>query len=380
MQWDIFCKVIDNFGDIGVCWRLACNLAERGEQVRLFIDDASALAWMAPAGHASVAVCDWAEAETAEPSAVVLETFGCELPSAFVGRMNRQTRHKPLNEGHQNPTQPIWINLEYLSAEPYAQRSHGLPSPQLSGPGAGLNKWFFYPGFAAASGGLLREADLPARQQRFDRNQWLAAAHLGITPHPAERIVSLFCYDNPQLPSLLAQLAREPTLLLTCPGAATQLSANILGSGLHQNQLRSIALPWLSHVDYDHLLWSCDLNLVRGEDSFVRAQWAGKPMIWQIYPQNDGVHARKLDAFLDLYLSTEFNLSSPSHAEFGRTVRETWHHWNGLKNTIHTLPEMVLWREQSQKWHHQLVQQTDLTHRLMAFAHNTRARNRTDLP
>jgi hypothetical protein len=23
LHWDIFCRVIDNFGDIGVCWRLA---------------------------------------------------------------------------------------------------------------------------------------------------------------------------------------------------------------------------------------------------------------------------------------------------------------------------------------------------------------------
>jgi uncharacterized repeat protein (TIGR03837 family) len=376
MQWDIFCKVIDNFGDIGVCWRLACNLAERGEQVRLFIDDASALAWMAPAGHARVAVCNWVEAETAEPSAVVLETFGCELPSAFVGRMNRQTRHKPLNDSHQNPIQPIWINLEYLSAEPYAQRSHGLRSPQLNGPGAGLNKWFFYPGFTAQSGGLLREADLLKRQLRFDRSKWLAK--LGITPHAAERVVSLFCYQNPQLPSLIEQLATEPTLLLTCPGAATQLSANILGASLQLKQLRAVALPWLTQIDYDHLLWSCDLNLVRGEDSFVRAQWAGRPMIWQIYPQNDGIHAQKLDAFLGLYLYVNPAAQTPENVEFQQALRQTWHGWNGLSAVIQTLPKMDLWHAQSQKWHHQLAQQTDLAHRLMAFAHNTGERNRTD--
>ncbi|MEO7887531.1 MAG: elongation factor P maturation arginine rhamnosyltransferase EarP, partial [Polaromonas sp.] len=44
LQWDIFCKVIDNFGDIGVCWRLAADLASRGHKVRLWVDDASALA------------------------------------------------------------------------------------------------------------------------------------------------------------------------------------------------------------------------------------------------------------------------------------------------------------------------------------------------
>ena len=55
-SWDIFCQVIDNFGDIGVCWRLAADLAARGHQVRLWVDDASALHWMAPQGAAGVEV------------------------------------------------------------------------------------------------------------------------------------------------------------------------------------------------------------------------------------------------------------------------------------------------------------------------------------
>ena len=56
MRWDLFCRVVDNFGDVGVCWRLACELARRGDAVRLWIDDASALAWMAPDGMAGVEV------------------------------------------------------------------------------------------------------------------------------------------------------------------------------------------------------------------------------------------------------------------------------------------------------------------------------------
>ncbi len=372
MHWDIFCKVIDNFGDVGVSWRLACNLAQRGERVRLFVDDASGLVWMAPAVHANIKICDWSEAETAQPNDVVVETFGCELPSAFVQGMTRQA------------VSPIWINLEYLSAEPYAERCHGLLSPQLSGPGAGLNKWFFYPGFTPQGGGLLREVGLLDRQKLFDSTSWLA--NLGLTLRPAEHIVSLFCYDNPQLPSLLEQLAQEPTLLLTCPGAATQLTANILGTSLKHQHLRATAMPWLKQADYDHLLWSCDLNLVRGEDSFVRAQWAGRPMIWQIYPQIDGVHAHKLNAFLNLYLSVNENGTAPENtpenasqnATFHQALRQTWHAWNGLNEGHQTLPKMVLWRAQSQKWQCHLAQQTDLTHRLMAFVRNKVGRNRTD--
>jgi uncharacterized repeat protein (TIGR03837 family) len=129
MLWDIFCKVIDNHGDIGVCWRLACDLATRGETVRLWIDDASALAWMAPGGQPGVQVGGWAQGSAfPAPGDVVIEAFGCDLPDSVVSAMASR------------PQPPRWINLEYLTAEGYAERSHRLPSPVLSGPGAGLVK------------------------------------------------------------------------------------------------------------------------------------------------------------------------------------------------------------------------------------------------
>ena len=130
LHWDLFCRVIDNFGDVGVAWRLARDLAARGQQVRLWIDDASALRWMAPTGApAGIEVLPWDQALTARSSAdVVIETFGCELPEAFVARM---AQRRPA---------PLWLNLEYLSAESYVERSHGLKSPQFSGPGRGLDR------------------------------------------------------------------------------------------------------------------------------------------------------------------------------------------------------------------------------------------------
>ena len=145
MVWDLFCRVIDNFGDIGVCWRLAAELGRRGQQVRLWTDDTAALVWMAPGalqgGTRGVQVIGWTDpAPDLRPGEVVVEAFGCAPPDRFVARM---AAARPA---------PVWINLEYLSAEPYVERSHGLVSPQFAGPGAGLQKWFFYPGFSAATG------------------------------------------------------------------------------------------------------------------------------------------------------------------------------------------------------------------------------------
>ena len=352
--WDIFCRVIDNFGDIGVCWRLSCDLAARGEQVRLWVDDASALAWMAPQGAAGVEVKPWPEGESRWPHSVgdvVIEAFGCDLPTALLRYMATQSRP------------PVWINLEYLSAETYVARCHGLPSPQQSGPAAGLVKHFFYPGFTAATGGLLRETSLRHRQEGFDKNLWLAAQ--GIPTEPSVRLVSLFAYDNPALPDLLHFLSQQPTRLIVTAGRhAARVAQWFAAHGQQHPLLQPHWLPHLTQTDYDHLLWACDLNVVRGEDSFVRAQWAARPFLWQIYPQQDGAHGPKLSAFLELFLAT----ADPTLAHWVSSLHQVW---NGLLPVL-AWPQSsatleATWAQHCQEWREQLCQQDDLSTQLMRF-------------
>lgn len=341
--WDLFCRVIDNHGDLGVCWRLAVDLAGRGLAVRLWVDDASALVWMAPQGHAGVQVLPWRADDPPTPGEVVIEAFGCDPPAAFVAAMRAA------------PHPPVWINLEYLSAEPYVERSHGLRSPVMSGPGAGLTKWFFYPGFTPATGGLLREPGRLETLAATARDPWLAT--LGLQARPDERLVNLFCYAGAPVESLLAALAGPPTLLLTTPGAATDaLQGHALPPGL-----RRAALPWLPQTAYDQLLHLCDLNLVRGEDSFVRAQWAGRPFLWQIYVQDDGVHEAKLEAFLGQLLKDE----PPALAQ---AVGQAFRAWNDLGvGGLDRLPPLADWQALTQRWRDRLLTQVDLTTQLLAF-------------
>ncbi len=339
MRWDLFCRVIDNHGDLGVCWRLARDLAARGDAVRLVVDDASALAWMAPQGAAGVEVLPWPDAAPATIGDVVIEAFGCDPPPAFVRAM---AQRRPL---------PVWINLEYLSAEAYVERSHGLPSPQ---PG-GLRKWFFYPGFTPRTGGLLREPGLLHEQAAFDRQAWLAAR--GWPTQRGERVISLFSYALPRLAEWLPALAAQPTLLLAAPGPAVAALRTLpLPPGL-----RVVELPWLTQPDYDRLLWSCDLNAVRGEDSFVRAQWAGAPLLWQIYPQHDGAHAPKLQAWLDRSLDG----AAPALA---LAVRRAQRRWNGLDAGVPELPDLQAWRTWQQSWRQRLLAEDDLATQLRSFA------------
>jgi uncharacterized repeat protein (TIGR03837 family) len=348
MRWDLFCRVIDNLGDIGVCWRLAADLASRGNTVHLWIDDASALAWMAPQVAAGVEVHGWpAIGSYTAGGDVVIEAFGCELPLRVRQAMASQSRP------------PVWINLEYLSAEDYVERSHRLPSPQADG----LQKWFFFPGFTAATGGLIREPSLMLRREAFDADAWLVAQ--GWPRRPDERVVSLFCYDSADVAGLVDCLCTMPTLLLTAPGPAAKQVSALLGPDLRRGELRAVLLPWLTQTDFDRLLWTSDLNFVRGEDSFVRAQWAGRPFVWQPYPQVDGAHVVKLRAFLTRHLAH----ASPALSE---TVRNWFMAWNDASQPWPPLPDLSAWTQHTLQWRETLLRQADLATQLIAFAQEKR--------
>ena len=371
LQWDIFCKVIDNYGDIGVCWRLAADLATRGHWVRLWVDDASALAWMAPGGCTNVQVIPWtqpfglAEANLAcQPCDVLIESFGCEVAPEFVAACASQASA--------SGEKPLWINLEYLSAEPYVERNHALPSPVRGGPAAGWTKWFFYPGFTESTGGLLREPGLAERQANFDRSAWLATQGID---GAGERLVSLFCYEPAALSGLLKQFAENgvggaPVRLLVAAGrSASAAKAEICDEkGFLRNingrkQLSISYLPWLAQTEFDHLLWTCDLNFVRGEDSVVRAIWAGKPFVWHIYPQDDAAHLVKLDAFLDM-------LQAPASL---RSFHDAWNGKNAGQKALPLSPaDLPAWQACSLAARDRLMRQNDLTSSLLNFAAKNR--------
>ncbi|MBG6072675.1 MULTISPECIES: elongation factor P maturation arginine rhamnosyltransferase EarP [unclassified Polaromonas] len=371
LQWDIFCKVIDNYGDIGVCWRLAADLATRGHRVRLWVDDACALQWMAPGGCDNVRVIAWtpplalqAADFALQPCDVLVEAFGCDAAPEFIAACADQQSA--------NGLKPVWINLEYLSAEAYVERCHALPSRVQRGPAAGWEKWFFYPGFTAATGGLLREPGLADRQSRFDAPAWLAAQ--GIT-FSREKRVSLFCYEPGALPGLLKQLAQhgldgEAVRLFVAAGRASHAVKAVfndekclLRNTSGRSQLSISYLPLLTQNGFDQLLWACDLNFVRGEDSLVRALWAGKPLVWQIYPQDDAAHLDKLAAFLDM-------LEAPA------SLRHFHQAWNRA-GTGHEAP-LVLQRD-LQDWQtclgnarERLMRQNDLCTSLLSFVAKNR--------
>lgn len=374
---DLYCRVVDNYGDIGVCWRLARQLAaEQGLAVRLWVDDLTSFRRLCAAVDTAaqeqqlegVTVRRWDDAaghDVADVADVVIEAFGCELPAATLAAMAAR------------PTAPVWINLEYLSAEAWVAGCHGLPSPH---PQLQLTKYFFFPGFSAGTGGLLEEAGLEQRRAAFAADPAMQAtflAGIGVHPVPCDCLVSLFCYPDAPVAALLDALCNEgrPTLLLVPEGVAGAALAawtgRAFGPGdlVRRGSLTLQAVPFLDQPDYDKLLWCCDLNLVRGEDSMVRAQWARKPFIWHIYPQQDEAHRIKLDAFLDRY-------TEAMPAQAAEACRAAWHAWNDDGDLRRSWPAfraaLPALGAHTAGWCERLRAQGDLAGNLLAFIRRVR--------
>ena len=306
-RWDIFCKIVDNFGDIGVCWRLARQLEhEHGIHIQLWIDDLNIARQLIPSLDTAqrtqlidnITITAWDADTTFDQAAdVVIEAFGCELPESYLALM------QPDN---------IWINLEYLSAEPWVADFHARTSKR-----GHLTRHFFFPGFSQTTGGLLREHDVVENNQiiassRVLQSDFFQRFNLTMDDDSATLKISLFSYPHAPISDLLSA-AEDSAKKISCYVPATSILPKIAaffgkesvatGDHLSRNNLNLHVLPFLSQADYDKLLASCDINFVRGEDSWIRAIWAGKPFIWQPYLQTEDTHLIKLKAFLDVFYS-----------------------------------------------------------------------------
>lgn len=390
---DLFCTVVDNFGDIGVCWRLARQLVrEHGWSVRLWVDDLTSFRYLRPDIDPTQAQqrCDGVDVRRWDadfgpitdgtndcaPGDVVIEGFACQIPDAYL-----HTMHARKQAGNA----PVWVNLEYLSAESWVDEFHLQKSlhPQL-----GLVKTIFMPGFTERSGGLIRERELFSRRDAFLaspdlRDAWWQRT-LGLSAAPQDAlIVSLFAYENAGLPALLTQWSESetPVVCLVPQGRIAPAVGEWLGrealaprESATRGALTVYGLPFVPQQAFDNLLWACDLNFVRGEDSFVRAQWAAKPFVWHIYPQAENAHHVKLDAFLERYLADLPPGDTPlGHAE-REALRTFWHLWNGYASTAPDWPALAAalpaLRHHAQAWASAQAQRPDLARQLASFVQN----------
>lgn len=378
----IFCKVVDNFGDIGICWRLARQLRqEHGVDVTLWVDNLPSFRRICPEvavdaeeqALAGVTVRHWRDQEgvfsAADIAEIVIEFFGCDIPPGYIAAMA------------QCDPRPVWLNLEGLSAEQWVEGCHTLPS---SHPRLPLTKYFFFPGFTAATGGLLRESSLEEQRRQFQSEAAAMASFLaqfGVTPaEMASTKVSLFCYPHAPVAALLAawQEGAAATTCLVPEGVAAEAVQAFLDADPHAGAARTRGaltvrvLPFVPQPDYDRLLWACDINFVRGEDSIVRAQWAGRPFVWHLYHQDDNLHHKKLRAFLQRYAGNIHSLTNFSLCWNGAAgEQDGWGaRWQAFQAD---LPAIAA---RSADWRREMVANGDLASNLLHFARSRKRAGR----
>jgi uncharacterized repeat protein (TIGR03837 family) len=354
MRWDIFCQIVDNYGDAGISWRLARSLSSlHGQDVRIFCDDLPTLNLLASGVDSSIKdrieLLPWEASHgnarhPVKTPDVVIEAFGCELPERYLAGLFIAA------------VKPIIINLEYLSAEPWINEFHGKASPQSHG----IPKYFFFPGFQAEVGGLILDP-IPPTSDSSAKQIPLILHKAWSSVRPDAKRISVFCYPGAPLQKWLEDLGtiEENFDIVLTHGHAELLNLTIRKSIALPSNIQLISIPFVSQDEYDWLLAQCDFNIVRGEDSFIRAQLAGKPFIWHIYPQVDGVHKTKLAAFLDLYLDTASqNLKLATIAAMTWAMPSEW------------IDSLEQWNSHAQAWRSQLLEkQADggLPARLLRF-------------
>lgn len=274
----IFCDVIDNFGDAGFCLRLSRDLC-KFYNVTLFCNNLTVLKKITNkedlSSSSKLQIYSWPNSNNYYHSPnIVIEAFSCRVPSCLIDEYKKNN--------------PLIIELEYLTAESFADDCHGLASFS-----DGLPRYFFFPGFTHKTGGLIFEKDFIEYANKSS-----------ICNSSSTKILTLFSYHEANHYALIKALSNskfkfEINLFegLQLEAINKLLSTNLnIGDNLKLDNINFKVIPMVSQKEYDKMLISSDLNLVRGEDSIVRAMFSGKPFLWNIYPQEENAHKLKLEA------------------------------------------------------------------------------------
>ncbi|AWD32302.1 hypothetical protein CKSOR_00172 [Candidatus Kinetoplastibacterium sorsogonicusi] len=301
---DIFCNVIDNYGDIGFCWRLSKNLENRYKwKISLWINNLNAFANIEKNINTisskqfvnNISIRYWNDDElfNHNPGNIIINSFSCDLPNFYLKKI------KIFNS--------LLINLEYLTPELWINKYHLLPSYN----NLNIKKYFFFPGFRKKTGGIIREPYLSSEREKFQNDIFMKNNFLykvGFTNELMNfkndaKLIFIFCYKHSPIRSFiqaLKYLNKKFIIILS--------NDNIIEKDYLKNsdKVKFHKLPLINQDSFDKLLWCSDINFIRGEDSFIRAIWAKRPFIWNIYKQDNNAHIKKLQAWLSLYMPPQY--------------------------------------------------------------------------
>lgn len=288
---DIFCQVIDNYGDVGVTYRLAREFKRvyPNKKLRFVINETEELNLIRKSEDIEIIL--YKDISKIENSAdLIIESFGCEIPKEYMDKALKNAK--------------LIINLEYFSAEKWVDDFH----LQESFLGGNLKKYFFIPGLSEKSGGILLDNEFLERKKKVEANKEYYLEKFEIK-EKYDLIGSVFSYEK-NFDSLIEELKKlDKKIILLILSEKTQKNfIKYFDNSNNYDKIKFVKLPFFTYDKYEELLALCDFNLVRGEDSFVRALLLGKPFLWHIYPQDENTHIKKLESFLEKYCSNNKEL------------------------------------------------------------------------
>lgn len=313
---DIFCEIIDNYGDIGVVYRTAKELQKifPKSKIRAFLNRLDEFkkinSQVLDLPSQNIDGIEYITFDYLRDNAnelltaqVIIEAFGCQIPEEY------------MEIAYDNSE--LLINLEYLSAEDWIEDFHLQSSPLGRGK---LKKVFFMPGFTEKSGGVIADSNYLERIQRILENkEFYEKKYLSDIEDRENKIVgTLFSYEKNFTPLLEDLKKLDKDVVILAMGEKTQdslrkilknFSIEDFRNSLKYGKIEIRFLNFLNQEEYEELINIVDFNFVRGEDSFIRAVLTGKPYMWHIYCQEEYAHMDKIEGFLDKYRRVIENFS-----------------------------------------------------------------------
>ncbi|WP_195339743.1 elongation factor P maturation arginine rhamnosyltransferase EarP [Fusobacterium sp. 1001295B_180824_G3] len=344
---DIFCEVIDNYGDVGVAYRLAREFKRvyPNRKLRFIINQTHEINLIKKSEDVEILTYkDIFKIEN--PADLIIETFACNIPDEYMDKALKNSK--------------FIINLEYFSAEDWVDDFH-LQESLLGG---NLKKYFFIPGLSKKSGGILLDNEFLERKKKVEKNKQYYLEKFGINKK-YDLTGSVFSYEK-NFDSLIKELKKlDKKILLLILSEKTQKNfIKYFDNNNNYDKIHFVKLPFFTYDKYEELLALCDFNLVRGEDSFVRALLLGKPFLWHIYPQDENIHMKKLKSFLEKYCPDNEKL------------KETFINYNINKDDFsYFFKSFKEIKEHNEKYASYLIENCNLMEKLINFTENIGGKN-----
>lgn len=338
---DVFCDVIDNFGDAGVCLRLCRDFSKKNFEVRLFCNNVNILNKITNSEDNSnrfLSLLSWSDnINDYIPAEVVIQAFSVRLPEELIKKI--KTKKSTV------------VNLEYLTAEPFAEDCHKLPSYS-----DGIESYFFFPGFTKKTGGVVIEDSFLNKIKKKKSEE--------------SKSITLFSYENEKVKTVVNSLSKKNLILNIFEGKGLNNFNNLFklnlktGDQFKLNEITVNVLPMVSQDEYDSYLIDSYINLVRGEDSIVRAMLTGNPFLWHIYPQEENAHKVKIDALFDRMNEV---CTNKDDVERLRKITLSYNGFSDYLNNIDLLDFYDSWKRLSEEWSSHLISLGSLTDNLIEF-------------